>query len=83
MQGHALSGWLQRAERAIVGAFGGELDMVNETRDFPMPTLLAPGPERMLERAKADGLMVPMERIQGSCVWRNAKQPYASSLEHR
>lgn len=35
-------------------------DMMNETREFPMPKLLAMGPERMLEHAKANGLLVPM-----------------------
>jgi hypothetical protein len=35
-------------------------DMMNETVSFPMPALLGMGPERMLERAKADGLMVPL-----------------------
>jgi hypothetical protein len=34
--------------------------MTNETREFPMPQLLEIGPERMLERAKANGLLVPM-----------------------
>ena len=35
-------------------------DMVNETRDFPMPDLIAIGPEEMLERVKANGLLVPL-----------------------
>ncbi len=35
-------------------------DMMNETPGFPMPKLLAMGPEQMMERAKANGLMVPM-----------------------
>jgi hypothetical protein len=35
-------------------------DMMNETQDFPMPTLVTIGPEQMLERAKANGLLVPM-----------------------
>lgn len=35
-------------------------DMVNETRDFPMPTLFETGPDKMLERAKANGLLVPL-----------------------
>ena len=34
--------------------------MMNETREFPMPELLDMGPERMLERAKANGLLVPL-----------------------
>ena len=34
--------------------------MVNETREFPMPSLIAMGPGRMLERAKANDLVVPM-----------------------
>lgn len=34
--------------------------MMNETKDFPMPTLIALGPEQMLERAKTNGLVVPM-----------------------
>jgi len=34
--------------------------MVNETQNFPMPALLATGPERMLERVKANGLLVPL-----------------------
>ncbi len=41
-------------------------DMVNETRELPMPALVALGPEKMLERAKANGLLVPLHgyRIQ-------------------
>ena len=35
-------------------------DMMNETQSFQMPTLLSLGPERMLERAKVNGLVVPM-----------------------
>jgi hypothetical protein len=35
-------------------------DMMNETTSFPMPALLGIGPERMMERAKADGLLVPL-----------------------
>jgi hypothetical protein len=35
-------------------------DMVNETSNFAMPTLLGLGPERMMERAKANGLVVPL-----------------------
>lgn len=39
-------------------------DMMNETREFPMPALLGIGPVRMLERAKADGLVVPLPRYK-------------------
>jgi hypothetical protein len=35
-------------------------DMINETKDFPMPKLLEIGPERMLERAKVSDLVVPL-----------------------
>jgi len=35
-------------------------DMVNETQNFPMPALIATGPERMLERVKANGQLVPL-----------------------
>jgi hypothetical protein len=35
-------------------------DMMNETAALPMPALLATGPERMLEHAKASGLSVPL-----------------------
>jgi len=35
-------------------------DMMNETPEFPMPKLLEVGPERMLEQAKANGLVVPL-----------------------
>jgi hypothetical protein len=45
-------------------------DMTNETASFPMPALLGMGPERMLERAKADGLLVPLNgytiHVQGA-----------------
>jgi len=34
--------------------------MMNETKEFPMPTLIESGAARMLELAKAKGLMVPM-----------------------
>jgi hypothetical protein len=35
-------------------------DMMNETQDFSMPELIEMGPESMLERAKANGLLVPL-----------------------
>ncbi len=35
-------------------------DMINETKEFPMPTLIEIGPARMLERAKTNGLLVPL-----------------------
>ena len=35
-------------------------DMMNETKEFPMPELLEMGPDRMLEQAKANGLLVPL-----------------------
>jgi len=35
-------------------------DMMNETASFPMPALVGMGPERMLERAKGEGLVVPL-----------------------
>jgi hypothetical protein len=38
--------------------------MMNETSDFPMPQLLEIGPVRMLERAKANGLVIPMVRYK-------------------
>ena len=34
--------------------------MMNETPEFPMPKLLDLGTDRMLEKAKADGLVVPL-----------------------
>ena len=36
-------------------------DMKNETAQFPMPMLVGLGPEQMLERAKANGLVVPLK----------------------
>jgi hypothetical protein len=35
-------------------------DMMNETTAFPMPQLIALGPDKMLERAKSEGLVVPL-----------------------
>jgi hypothetical protein len=35
-------------------------DMMNETKEFPMPRLLEFGPERMLDRAKENNLIVPL-----------------------
>ena len=35
-------------------------DMMNETKDFPMPALIELGPEKMLDRAKANGLIVSL-----------------------
>ena len=60
-------------------------DMMNETTSLPMPALLGMGPERMLERAKADGLLVPLKGytiyIQGASsnglspqAWRTIKR---------
>lgn len=37
---------------------------MSETGQFPMPKLLDMGPERMLERAKANGLLVPLSRYK-------------------
>ena len=34
--------------------------MVNETVTFQMPSLLSTGPEQMIERAKANGLIIPL-----------------------
>lgn len=39
-------------------------DMMNETPEFPMPKLLEIGPARMLERAKANGLVVPLPHYE-------------------
>jgi hypothetical protein len=36
-------------------------DMVNETKEFQMPAILPSGPEKMLEQAKANGLLVPLK----------------------
>jgi hypothetical protein len=36
-------------------------DMMNETREFPMPTLLTNGTEKMLEQVKSNGLLVPLK----------------------
>ncbi len=33
---------------------------MNETKNFPMPELIAMGPEQMLERAKENGLLIPL-----------------------
>jgi hypothetical protein len=35
-------------------------DMMNESANFDMPALLPAGPEKMVERTKANGLMVPL-----------------------
>jgi len=35
-------------------------DMMNESANLNMPPLLPTGPEKMLERAKANGLIVPL-----------------------
>ncbi|MHB8217059.1 MAG: hypothetical protein ACYDDS_13360 [Candidatus Sulfotelmatobacter sp.] len=35
-------------------------DMMNETKDFPMPALIEVGSEKMLDRAKTGGLIVPL-----------------------
>ena len=39
-------------------------DMVNETTDFNMRALIADRPEQMLERAKVNGLLVPLDGYQ-------------------
>ena len=39
-------------------------DMMNEAPERPMPKLLEMGPERMFERAKANGLVVPLPRYE-------------------
>lgn len=35
-------------------------DMMNETKNFPMPTLIDQGSPEMLDRARANGLIVPL-----------------------
>ena len=35
-------------------------DMMNETKEFPMPALLEMRPEGMLDRAKSNGHIVPL-----------------------
>lgn len=35
-------------------------DMMNETSALPMPALIATGPDKMLERVKQNGLLVPL-----------------------
>ena len=56
--------------RLVAKTFWIFSDMMNETPSFPMPALLGTGPERMLERVKADGLLVPLDgytiHIQGA-----------------
>jgi hypothetical protein len=39
-------------------------DMMNESANFNMPPLLPTGPEAMLARAKASGLIVPLHGYQ-------------------
>lgn len=36
-------------------------DMVNETKEFQIPAILPSGPEKMLEQARANGLLVPLK----------------------
>lgn len=36
-------------------------DMMNETKEFSMPELVALGPGQMLERIKAEGLLIPLK----------------------
>jgi len=48
------------APRAASKAIWIFSDMMNETKEFPMPTLVAMGPQRMLERAQGHGLLVPL-----------------------
>jgi hypothetical protein len=36
-------------------------DMMNETKEFPMPTLLTNGAEKMLEQVKSNGVLVPLK----------------------
>ena len=60
-------------------------DMMNETQDFSMPSLIEKGPTRMLEQARAQGLLVPLKgykiHIRGSStngltpqIWVTLKQ---------
>ena len=39
-------------------------DMMNESANFNMPALLPAGPEKMIERARANGLIVPLARYR-------------------
>ena len=39
-------------------------DMVNETKEFQIPAILPNGPEKMLEQARANGLLVPLKRYR-------------------
>jgi hypothetical protein len=39
-------------------------DMINDTKAFPMPDMIKLGPQLMLERARAEGLVVPLRGYQ-------------------
>ena len=57
-------------------------DMMNETAKFPMPALLGTGPERMLERANAEGLLVP--RMATRFMFRaRRRRPLAAGMAYR
>lgn len=36
-------------------------DMMNETKEFPMPELVELGAQQMLDRARTEGLLVPLK----------------------
>jgi len=55
------SGAKEDASRSIQKNIWIFSDMVNETKDFPMPALVSTGPAQMLERAKGNGLLVRLE----------------------
>jgi len=48
------------ASRAVSKTIWIFSDMMNETKEFPMATLISMGPGRMVERTKARGLLVPL-----------------------
>jgi hypothetical protein len=56
--------------------------MMNESANFNIPALLPAGPEKMLERTKADGLTVPLAGYTVTCDRRITSGAQSAGLEH-
>jgi hypothetical protein len=56
-------------------------DMMNETQDFPMPTLIAIGPEQMLEHREGEWAD-PDEWLEDLHLRSVPERPHTSGLDH-
>jgi hypothetical protein len=85
-----IGGFWQAKALLESGAKGAEVpktiwilsDVMNESASFNMPALLPAGPGEMLERAKVNGLIVPLHGLSDTRDWSVPCGAYAPGLEY-